>query len=214
MKRNTAFVLTFSVVLILVIVFCAVWFFSGDSDIKDKADPVENSENVPASPSPDNSESQDANSDNPGDSSSEDMPNTQTPDASQSAESIIPVKTSTGNFSSNTGTALNLVVNWKAATRPTGEIDITFDIGVSSYAFYTDSLPNGILLTVEDAAYTLTSAAVAYDGQTLKTTTLATYTATLPPDTQTADVSVKWNYSGAYSGVDIGNIEISETISF
>lgn len=212
MKKNTAFVLGFSVLLVFVIVFCAVWGLSGGSQTEENPDSSPNQE-TQSSPSAD-LPSQDVNSEAPSESPSDDAVGVQEPDNSQTTGTVEPVKTSNGSFSSNTGTALNLVVNWQAGTRPTGEVDITFEICVTSYEFYTDNIPSGLLLTVEDAVYTLTSAAVAYDGQTLKSSTLATYTATLPSGSTTAEVSVKWNYEGQYSGVDLENIEISDTISF
>lgn len=212
MKKNTAFVLGFSVLLIFVIVFCAVWGLSGGAQTDENPDNSANQQSQ-SSPSAD-PPPQEANSDNPSESPSEDVAGEQETNNLQTAQTVEPVKTSNGSFSSNTGTALNLVVNWQANTRPTGEVDITFDICVTSYEFYTDNIPYGLLLTVEDAVYTLTSAAVAYDGQALKSSTLATYTATLPSGSTTAEVSVKWNYEGSYSGVDLENIEISDTISF
>ena len=214
MKKNSIYALIFIVLLIFVIVFCAVWFAKEDTQEADPQSANYEDASQPPEIQPDSV------SDDPGESEApepEESPTakpkeTSTPTPSPSPEE--PVKTSSGSFSSKTGTALNLVVNWTARTRPTGEIDITFDIGVSSYAFYTDSLPYSIELNVADTKYSLGSSAVGYDGQTQKTSALASYTATLPAGTETAEISVTWDYRGEYSGIEIDSISASDTISF
>lgn len=113
-----------------------------------------------------------------------------------------------GSFSSDTGTALNLVVSWTARNNgDTAELQI--DMSLSSYSLFTDALPGSISLTVNGESYTLDSPAIAYDGGDLISTPLASKTVSIPLDSEgKADpgITVLWNYRGSYGGTELGNI--------
>ena len=121
-----------------------------------------------------------------------------------------PVKVdASGSFASDTGTNLNIMVEWHTYTNNAGEAKLTVDISVISYSFYTDSLYNAIELTVGGETYYFNSPAVSYGGSELAVTPMVSKTVDAPAG-NTA-ISVVWNYKGSYSGVELEKISAAGT---
>lgn len=113
---------------------------------------------------------------------------------------------SSGSFRSNTGTGLNLVVDWKISS---GKLQA--DVSVVSYSFFTSALYQSITLSVNGQNYSANSPAVSYDGKDLLTTPMTTFTVDAPA--KGSSISVSWKYRGTYSGKELDTITASGTIS-
>ena len=113
-----------------------------------------------------------------------------------------------GEFSSDTGTALNIIVNWKAYSVGSG-VRLDIDISAGSYSLYTSKLPGSISLTVGGETCTLDSPEISYGGEEAMTTLLASRSFEIPLDSSgkaSPDIAVVWNYRGSYGGVELENI--------
>lgn len=117
-----------------------------------------------------------------------------------------------GNAQSNTGTGLNLVLNWTADFENGAETGtLTVQVSAESYSFYTSALYDAVELTVNDETYKTSSAAVSYDGADLIKSPIASFTVEIPRGLVT--YSVVWHYKGSYSGVDLENIRAAGSFS-
>lgn len=129
---------------------------------------------------------------------------TETPEPTPEVTQRPPVSAS-GSFSSNTGTYLNLLVEWSAYTAADGSDKLQVDVSATSYAFNTSALYNAITITVGGQSYTMNSPEVSYEGSELATTPLASITVDAPQgDTE---IRVVWDYRGSYSGKELDTIE-------
>ena len=116
-----------------------------------------------------------------------------------------------GSFRSNTGTGLNLVVDW-AVTGGDGEsASVTFVYYAESYSFYCSPLYNSLELTANGETHAASSPNISYDGKDQIRTQLASFTVTLPRG-QNA-VSAVWHYRGTYSKTELEDITASATIT-
>jgi len=210
MKKSAAYVLLLVLLLIFASVLCIVRLLP-ESDKKADATttPVSQVNTAePTAPPSDTPEETQGDLPTP-------PPETPTPTpTSTPSPTVTPLTTvSSGSFSSNTGTSLNLAVSWTARALSDGNVSLLVEIGVSSYSFITDALPHSITLSIGGTDYTLSSASVRYEGDSLVVNPIASYTVTLPAGTGT-EVSVLWSYRGAYGDVELESITASDTISF
>ncbi len=114
----------------------------------------------------------------------------------------------TGSFVSNSGTGLNIRVDWAAYTSG-GNVMLNVDVDASHYSFYTSALWNAVELRVNGVTYTANSKEVAYDGDALTYTPMATFD--VPAQSGNNSIEVIWHYRGTYSGVELDTIEASGT---
>ena len=131
---------------------------------------------------------------------------TEPPEETEAPE---PVDVS-GSFRSDTGTGLNLLVDWGARSTAGETVSLIVDFSAQSYSFYTSALYSSLELTVNGKTYSANSPAVSYDGSDLMTTPLATFTVEVPRGTTTLDAV--WHYKGSYSGKELTDITASATI--
>ena len=114
-----------------------------------------------------------------------------------------------GSFGSNTGTQLNILVNWSVRTDNYGHRALYVDVNASSYALYT--IGGGVELNVNGMNFWANSAAINYGGRTPAINHLASFT--VANVVGAANVSAVWHYNGVYSGVSIGDIRASSVIN-
>ena len=108
------------------------------------------------------------------------------------------VADASGSFRSDTGTGLNLKVDWKTYTDAYGSRKLQVDVNALSYSFYTSALYQSIVLTVDGKDYAANSVEISYDGKDLTETPMASFTLDAPA--AGSPVSVVWHYKGTYSG--------------
>ena len=106
------------------------------------------------------------------------------------------------SFQSNTGTYLDIVVNWSAVDNGAGSKTLNVDVSTLSYKLSTSADYNGVQLTVNGAVYT-TGGRV--------TNPLASFS--VPNVSGTLQVSVSWRFNGTYNGTPLKTITAQSTIS-
>lgn len=120
-----------------------------------------------------------------------------------------------GSFSSNTGTKLNLVVDWSVISLDEHNLSVTVNIYVQSYSLEIGGRTGTIY--VNGNGYSFTSNPVTHtSNDSLQKTQITTVTVTVPADAGSSiniPISVDWNYRGQYSGEDIDHIPAESIIT-
>lgn len=109
---------------------------------------------------------------------------------------------SSGSFASNSGTSVNLLVNWTVQSDGYGARNLYVDVSATSYALYSRSV--GIDLTANGVLYSASSAPVSYGGTAQTTNHLASFV--VPNVSGPVNLSVAWHFNGTLSGVPVGDI--------
>ena len=110
-----------------------------------------------------------------------------------------------GSFTSNTGTQLNLLVNWLVQSDGYGQKTLYVDVNTTSYSLYSNG--GGVELTVNGMVYTANASSVNYSGSSLVTNRLVSFT--VPGVSGAVSLSAVWHFNGSYSGVALGDIRAS-----
>ena len=119
---------------------------------------------------------------------------------------------SSGSFSSQTGTSLNILVSWNAVVDGFGQKTLYVTVSSTSYSLYSAANANSLELNVNGMTYTATPNAVSYDGNTLATHTLAGFT--ILNAVGPASISAAWHFNGVISGIPVGTIWASGVANF
>lgn len=118
--------------------------------------------------------------------------------------------TNSGQFTSSTGTGLELVVDWKTYTSSDGTKMVRFDVSISSFSISVGSRYDGIHITMDGVTKSFDSVDVTWSGS--KTTHLLA-SCTMEMSGDSADVSVAWDFRGNYSGEQLEQIVASGTVT-
>ena len=129
----------------------------------------------------------------------------ETPEPEPSEEPVQNISAS-GSFASDTGTGLNLQVDWSAYSAE-GGIMLQVDISAGSYSFFTSALYNAIELSVNGTTYYASSPEIVIEDNELHLTPMASFT--VPVEAGSAGIEVVWHYRGSYSGVELEEITAS-----
>ena len=116
---------------------------------------------------------------------------------------------SSGSFRSDTGTGLNIRVDWSVVKDVMGEKTLEVQVSSLSYSLSSIEMPSGVDLTVHGAVYHGKSVAVNYSGRSQIASPLASFS--IPNLSGTVQRSVVWHFNGSYSGVALGDIRASGT---
>lgn len=115
-----------------------------------------------------------------------------------------------GSFTSDTGTGLNLKVDWKTYTAADGKRKLQADVSIVSYSIFSSSQYKSITLKIGGNSWSADCPGVSYDGKDQIVTKAASFTVDAPaPGTA---VSVEWYYGGRYSGKELNIITATGTI--
>ena len=122
-----------------------------------------------------------------------------------------------GQFRSDTGTALNIHADWTAAISNPQTVDVTVTVYADHYSLVTYATPGALQVSVDGQYVSLGSPAIENDGTAgLTTTQINSHTFQVPltsGDIRTIPVQVVWQYRGTYSGVDLPTIECGGNIT-
>lgn len=110
-----------------------------------------------------------------------------------------------GSFTSNTGTQLNLLVNWLVQSDSYGQKTLYVDVNATSYSLYSNG--GGVELTVNGMVYTANASSVNYGGSSRVTNRLASFT--VPGVSGAVSLNAVWHFNGSYSSVPLGDIRAS-----
>ena len=112
---------------------------------------------------------------------------------------------SSGSFTSNSGTHVDLLVNWAVRADNYGTKTLYVDVAVTSYALYNSGV--NVDLTANGILYTATSATIRYGGSARVTNPLASFV--VPNVVGPVSLSVVWHFNGTLSGVPVRDIRAS-----
>ena len=115
-----------------------------------------------------------------------------------------------GSFSSNTGTGLNLRVDWQTYRDAGGSRKLKADVYIVSYSIFTSAQYKSITLKVGGNAWGADCAGISYDGKDQIATKAASFTVDAPASG--TQISVEWYYGGSYSGKDLHTITATGTV--
>ena len=115
--------------------------------------------------------------------------------------------TGSGSFMSNTGTSLNIIVNWYAGVDIYGNRGLMIVVSASSGNLMAGSLLNGVEVSVNGMSYAASNNPINYSGGSLASNTLATFT--IPNVYGNVSITAVWHFNGTYGGVPIGSIYAS-----
>ena len=118
---------------------------------------------------------------------------------------------SSGSFSSNTGTQLNILVSWSVRSHGTGQNTLHVDVSSTSYSLYVVGSANGLNLTVNGVTQTSATPAINYGGKTAVTNKLGSFDISNVFGAVT--ITAVWHFNGTYSQVPIGDIRATGTIN-
>ena len=133
--------------------------------------------------------------------------------------STIPIGTviGSGQFRSDTGTALNIHADWTASINDPQSVNVTVTVFADHYSLMTTATPGALQVSVDGQYVSLGSPAIENDGTTgLAMTEINSHTFQVPltaGDIRTIPVQVVWQYRGSYSGVDLPTIECGGSIT-
>lgn len=116
--------------------------------------------------------------------------------------------TSSGSFSSSTGTALNLIVYWSVQNNG-GQKTLNVTVSSSSYSLFCTDSSGGVELTVNGVLYVSSTPAINYGGNSMVTNRLANFS--ISNLSGAVSLTAVWHFNGTYSNVAIGDIRASGT---
>lgn len=117
-----------------------------------------------------------------------------------------------GSFASDTGTALNLLVNWTVYTDAAGSRKLEVALSATHYSLRTDVSSQALALTVNGQRYSADCPAIDYDGGERTVTPLHTFTLDAPSGS--ADIEAVWHFKGSYSGEELEQLTASGMADF
>ena len=117
---------------------------------------------------------------------------------------------SSGRFASDTGTGLELLVDWTTYTDDNGTDMVRFDGSIESYSIYVGSRVNGLVITLGGETKKLNTGELIYESGPKKTFLLGSCTMELPSATAQAEVS--WDFFGSYKNTPMNQIIASGEI--
>ena len=112
-----------------------------------------------------------------------------------------------GHFTSDTGTGLELLVDWTTYTDENGTDMVRFDISIESYSIYVGSRINGIVITMDGRTKKLDSGEITYASGPKKIFLLGSCTMDMLSATAHAEVS--WDFFGSYKDTPMDQITAS-----
>lgn len=112
-----------------------------------------------------------------------------------------------GHFTSDTGTGLELLVDWTTYTDENGTDMVRFDISIESYSIYVGSRVNGLVVTLGGETKKLNTGEIAYASGPKKIFLLGSCTMDMLSATAHAEVS--WDFFGSYKDTPMDQITAS-----
>lgn len=114
-----------------------------------------------------------------------------------------PVPSNSGTIESDTGTVLNMIVDWETEALGDGNTRIHLTGKISSYSLAIQG--SSVTITLGDHSTTCQSPSFNISQDTETVSDLFSTTLDVPTGTQ-GTLKVDWNYRGTYSGVELAHI--------
>ena len=121
-----------------------------------------------------------------------------------------PVQDQSGEFRSDTGTYINIIVKW-TVTGSGGTKTLKLDTYVESYALVTGDRTSDVVFTVGGNVSYASSKAIRLDNVPLTQTFLGSTSVDVTSGTD-VPVNVTWHFNGTYSNQNIATIVAEDTL--
>lgn len=118
--------------------------------------------------------------------------------------------TNSGQFTSSTGTGLELVVDWKTYTSSDGTKMVRFDVSISCLGIHVGSRMDGLHITMDGVTKSFDCDGADADGGR---NTFLLGSCAMEMSGDSANVSVAWDFRGNYSGVQLEQVTASGTVT-
>ena len=115
-------------------------------------------------------------------------------------------------ISSNTGTGLNLVIEYSVGEKINGARKITVDVYIEHYSLNVTARGNTNYVRVGDETLYFSTDAITYDGTAKKMTKVASHIFTTTTDNNTLPIYALWNFNGVYSDKTISAIIVENNV--
>lgn len=135
---------------------------------------------------------------------------TPTPEPTATAEPTIQ-PTSNGQFISDSGAKLNVLVKWSGFLDVDGKTKLQLDVYVQSYSLYTGDRKDDVVMKVDGEVYYGSSKAIQLDTNTLTETLIASTVVEVEPG-RDIPLEITWYFNGSYSNQQIAAITAAETV--
>lgn len=116
------------------------------------------------------------------------------------------VTTGSGGFSSDTGTSLNLSVDWTAVDHGDGTATVTITGSVVSYELHV--MAQSVSISFGGYSASCTGSSIDYSGGGMSVSHLFSTSMTVPSGTE-GNMSVTWNYNGVYNEIPLSSVTAS-----
>ncbi len=138
------------------------------------------------------------------------QPPAPTPEPTDVPPSSVGGTLSSGTFSSNTGTSLNMSVSWSATNLGDGRARLDITGTVNSYDLQVQALP--VSISFGDYSTSVTGRSITASGGSLASNTLFTTSMEVSTD-MAGTMTVTWQYNGEYSGSTLSEITASDYVN-
>lgn len=135
-------------------------------------------------------------------------PQTTAPTPATTAAPARPAIEASGSFSSETGSNLEIHIDWSVISSSDTTATIRAEAFLTYYSIWVSARNNGTL-KIGNSSQTFSTEAITYDGKARQTQPLATAIVDVPlgdDGTATVEISVSWPFWGSYSGVKIDHL--------
>lgn len=129
------------------------------------------------------------------------------PETTPEPQYVDPAVLASGSFRSDTGTALNLVADWKIVTLTETACRVTVTLYLESYSLDVGERRGNLLTFNDEDYYFITDPIEIGDG--FSKTQIFVWSKEIPVSDQSFTLSVRWNLQGSYSKKQMESIEVS-----
>ena len=126
---------------------------------------------------------------------------------------VNPSVLASGSFRSDTGTALNLVADWRAAAIDATTARITVTLSLESYSLDIGER-RGNILTFNGEDYYFVTDPIEIAGGDFVKTQIYVWSQEIPMSELSFDLAVRWNLRGSYSKKEMEAIELSGSYEY
>lgn len=130
------------------------------------------------------------------------------PEETEEPVIVNPNQLASGSFRSDTGTALNLVADWRAAAIDATTARITVILSLESYSLDIGER-RGNILTFNGEDYYFVTDPIEIAGGDFVKTQIYVWSQEIPMSELSFDLAVRWNLRGSYSKKEMEAIELS-----
>ena len=135
------------------------------------------------------------------------------PEATEEPVIVNPNQLASGSFRSDTGTALNLVADWRAAAIDATTARITVTLSLESYSLDIGER-RGNILTFNGEDYYFVTDPIEIAGGDFVKTQIYVWSQEIPMSELSFDLAVRWNLRGSYSKKEMEAIELSGSYEY